>query len=474
MTSPVRHSVAVVGAGISGLATAWWLHRMGIDIIVLEQDSSAGGTMKTLFRDGWLIETGPNSALETTPLLRSLSEEAGVVDELVYASPAAENRYILRNDTLHPLPMAPGPFLRSNLWSFMGKLRLLKEPFVGKALKEETVAEFVTRRLGREFLDYAINPFVAGVYAGDPAELSVQAAFPKLYALEKNYGGLIKGQILGARERKKREEKAKDRSRLFAFSRGMETLPGALARKLGERVRYNVEVASLAPYPSDGAGHSASYLVRGSEGGSSLTIQADAVVLAVPAKRASAILESLSPGLANSLKKIYYPPVAEVFLGYASEEIGRPLDGFGFLVPEREKRKILGTIWTSAIFAGRTPPGHQALTTFVGGSRQPDLVLLDDDALVRLVREELGPIMKTTNPPRFAYVSRWREAIPQYNLGHLSIVANLEQFEKEHPGAFIGGNFRGGIAVGDCVMNSETTARRVSSYLQNIRTSAPV
>ena len=229
---PEHHSVIIVGAGITGLATAWWLHKSGADVVVLERDSAVGGTMKTVHTGGWLIETGPNSALETTPLLKKLSAEVGIENELIYANEAADNRYILRDGALHPLPMKPALFLKSKLWSLSGKLRLLKEPFIGRSLKEETIAEFVARRLGKEFLDYAINPFVAGVYAGNPEQLSVQAAFPKFYALEKNYGGLIKGQILGARERKKRAEKAKDRSRLFSYKRRNANAPGCNRKKL--------------------------------------------------------------------------------------------------------------------------------------------------------------------------------------------------------------------------------------------------
>ena len=203
--------ITIIGGGISGLTTAWWLHKQGYAVKVFEQDAVVGGTMKTIRTNDWLIETGPNSALETSPLFKTLFADIGISDELVYANPAGKNRYILRGGKLHPLPMSPKLFFKSKLWSLVGKLRLLKEPFVGKAEKEESIAEFVERRLGREFLDYAINPFVAGIFAGAPEKLSVRAAFPKLYALEAKYGGLIRGQVAGARERKKRGEVAKDR-----------------------------------------------------------------------------------------------------------------------------------------------------------------------------------------------------------------------------------------------------------------------
>ncbi len=162
--------VVIIGGGISGLTAAWWLYKGGADVTVLERNTFVGGTMQTLHEDGWLIETGPNSALETTPLFTEMFEGLGILDQRLYADERSNKRYILRNGTLHVLPMSPQAFLASSLWTLTGKLRLLKEPFVGRAEKEETIAEFVERRLGREFLDYAINPFVAGVYAGNPEQ----------------------------------------------------------------------------------------------------------------------------------------------------------------------------------------------------------------------------------------------------------------------------------------------------------------
>lgn len=462
---PPHHDVVVVGGGITGLAAAWWLHQAGVDVVVLERDAAVGGTMKTEHDGDWLIETGPNSALETTPLLRKLSAETGAAHEFVYASDAAEHRYILRGDLLHSLPMKPAAFVKSRLWSLPGKLRLLKEPFIGRAVREETVAEFVTRRLGSEFLDYAVNPFVAGVYAGNPEELSVQAAFPKLYALEKNYGGLIRGQIFGARERKMRTEKSKDRSRLFSYRRGMQTLPDAIGASLGGRVRTNVRVERLIPRLSHSPSADRSIRVTGKKRRKDSNLDARAVIVAVPSHAAASILRVLDAELANSLKNIYYPPVAEVFLGYKSDAIHHPLDGFGFLVPATEGRKILGTIWSSTLFRGRAPSGYAALTTFVGGSRQPELCEFDDAQLVDLVARELGPIMDVVGEPAYSCVHRWERAIPQYRLGHLAVIRQIEEFEKRNPGFFICGNYRGGIAVGDCVMNAEATVRRVTTFL---------
>lgn len=449
--------VVVAGAGISGLSTAWWLKRAGFRVTVLEQDPSPGGTMKTISENGWLVERGPNSALETTPLIREILEGLGIMNERVYADDAASNRYIVRSGRLHALPMSPGKFLSSGLWTARGKLRLLGEPFAGRAAKEESIAQFVTRRLGGEFLDYAINPFVAGVYAGSPERLSVRAAFPKLYALEEKYGGLLIGALRSRNERKKRKEVAKDRARLFSFIDGMSVFPAALASALGDSVRYGMPVRHIIPMR---AGASPIYHVAAGEGE---TIEADAVVLSTPARAAASIIRPIDPALAEILSSIHYPPVAEVFLGFRKGDVARTLDGFGFLVPEVERRNILGCIWASTLFPGRAPEGHAALVSFVGGSRQPDLASLPDDELVSTVLADLKPLMGLAADPVYTRIVRWREAIPQYELGYKRKTDAMEMFEKNFRGAFLCGNYRGGIAVGDCVMSARRTADAIQA-----------
>jgi oxygen-dependent protoporphyrinogen oxidase len=456
-----KPSVTVIGAGVSGLTVAFWLQRWGHDVTVLEKELYPGGTMRTIREDGWLIESGPNSALETTPLFETMFEALGLIDEREYADPASNRRYILRNGELHPLPMAPGPFISSRLWSTRGKLRLLKEPFVGRAEREESIAEFVERRLGREFLDYAINPFVAGVYAGNPEDLSVRAAFPKLYALEEKYGGLIKGMVKGARERRLRQETAKDRARMFSFKSGMQLFPEALGRELGERLCLGCSVQSIAPGTSENPG----YQIELVSDGKTERRRSDVVVVSTPAVAAGNLLRHLSEALADRLERIYYPPVAEVFFGFRKEQIPRALDGFGFLIPVRERRKILGTIWSSAIFSNRAPDGFAALTSFVGGSRQPEVLQRDDRELRETVLSDLRSILGIRGEPVKEKIIRWEKAIPQYTLGYQELYAEIERLESKYHGLYICSNYRGGISVGDCVINGETTAERIQEYL---------
>jgi protoporphyrinogen/coproporphyrinogen III oxidase len=454
-----HHTVAIIGGGISGLATAWWLFKSGVDVIVLESDSEVGGTMKTIRDNGWLIETGPNSALETSKFFQTLVNDLSLQDQFIYADEQSSKRYIVRNGKLHLLPMKPLAFLKSNLWTLSGKLRLLKEPFIGKAEKEESIAEFVQRRLGKEFLDYAINPFVAGVYAGNPEELSVRAAFPKLYALEEKYGGLIQGMIKGSKERRKRGEESKQSAKMFSFKDGMQVLPCALKKGLHDHISTSTVVDEIK---IDESG----YLLSGKKNGESFALRTDVVVTAIPSFQLANLLSPFDKNLSAQLQDVFYPPVAEVFFGYRREDVQYPLDGFGFLIPVKEKRNILGSIWSSSLFPNRAPENHVAFTTFVGGSRQPEMAELNDDELMKLVIDELRSLVQATGVPVYHKINRWKKAIPQYRIGHHSIVEQMEHFEKNHSGFFISGNFRGGIAVGDCITSSDKTATSVKEYLK--------
>ncbi|HEY2124170.1 MAG TPA: protoporphyrinogen oxidase, partial [Chthoniobacterales bacterium] len=226
--------VAIVGGGITGLTAAFRLRRQGIAVTLYEATDRVGGVIQSLQRDGYLAEFGPNTILETSPKVASLVEDLGLAERRVYSDPAANNRYLVRHGRLIKMPESPLRFLMTPLFSPAAKLRLLMEPFIPPSdpAREESVAEFVRRRLGQEFLDYAIDALVGGIYAGDPEKLSVPQAFPKLYALEQKYGSLIKGQILGPRDRRKSNEVAKSNARKLSFDEGLQVLPDTLRAQL--------------------------------------------------------------------------------------------------------------------------------------------------------------------------------------------------------------------------------------------------
>jgi oxygen-dependent protoporphyrinogen oxidase len=458
---PSNKKIVIIGAGISGLTTAYLLFKEGYDVIVLEQKDKVGGSIETVTADGFLFDRGPNSGLETTPLIRELVEDLKLEDQFVYANREGNRRYILRNGQLHALPMSPPAFFKTELFSGKAKLRLMAEPFIGRSKDGyyQSIAEFVNRRLGKEFLDYAINPFVAGVYAGRPEELSVKSAFPKLYALEEDYGGLIIGTIRSIRKRKKSKEVSKQSAKMFSFKDGMMVLPEAIKQKLGNRVNTNVEVISVRK-TSEG-----NYGVTYREGEQTLTLLAEAVLSTVPAYKVAEILGHFNETLIKHLNEIYYPPVLVLYLIYEKKSIGQPLDGFGFLIPEKEEKSFLGAIWSSVIFPNRSDESKAAFTLFIGGSRDAGFVDDVEQNVIDRARREFELIMKISAEPVLITKRFWPKAIPQYSLGYVEHENFFDHFEKDNKGILLGGNYRGGISIGDCIKNAEMVAAKCKKVL---------
>ena len=455
----INKKVIVLGAGISGLTTAYLLHKEGYDVTVLEKNNMVGGSIETVIENGLLFDRGPNSALETTPLIAQLVEELNLTEQFVYASKKGNKRYILRNNRLHELAISPFAFIKSKLFSGKAKLRLMKEPFVGKSRDGyyQSIAEFVTRRLGQEFLDYAINPFVAGVYAGNPEDLSVKSAFPKLYALEEEYGGLIVGTIRSIHKRKKRKEQSKQSAKMLSFKDGMKILPEAIANHLGNRVKLNAEVVSIRK-TADG-----NYGVTYNEGEQTLTLLTDIILSTIPAYTAAELFGHFEDGIKKHLSAVYYPPVLVLYLAYNKDDIGQPLDGFGFLIPTKEEKSFLGAIWSSVIFPNRAEDNKASFTLFVGGSRNPGFIYDEEEELIKTVRDEFEELMKITGEPVHLAKRFWEKAIPQYTIGYVEHENYFDHFEKDNRGVFLSGNYRGGISVGDCIKNAGIVVDKVKS-----------
>jgi oxygen-dependent protoporphyrinogen oxidase len=454
--------VIVVGGGISGLACAWGLQQRGMHVTLLEAAPQPGGSIATAREQGCLLESGPNSALDTTPLIARLLAELGIAGERIGANAAARNRYILRDDRLVALPLSPLKFLASSLFSTRAKLRLLQEPFIARSAPavEESVAAFVRRRLGGEFLDYAINPFVAGVYAGDPELLSVKAAFPRLHELEQTHGSLIRGYLMGARARARNQEKSKQAAPMFSFRDGMQTLTDAIARRLA-----HVELATAADHIMPGKG--CQEVTLNSTHGQRI-LRARAVVLATPAHVAAKLVAPFSSETGVALAAIPYPPVAVAISAYRRESIRHALDGFGVLVPQRERKNTLGSIFSSTLFENRAPRECALITTFVGGMRQPELARRDESEIAGIVQSEHAQMLGARARAEFVRVRHWAHAIPQYTLGHLSRVAVIQAAERKFPGLFFCANYRGGVAIGDCIKSADRTVAQVAKILRDV------
>ncbi len=456
----MNKKILILGTGISGLATAHWLKKDGYDVTLLEAKSEPGGAMETTVESGFLIDYGPNSGLETTPLIRKLAADVGIEDQMVYANEEGNKRYILRDGKLHPLPTSPPAFLKSKLFSTKAKVRLAAEPFIGRSQDGyyQSISEFVKRRLGQEFLDYAINPFVSGVFAGDPDKLSVKSAFPKLYRLEEVYGGLIKGMIKGAKERKQRAEESKQSAKMFSFINGMQTFPVAIAKQFEGSIIYDAVINDISKSEN---GYRVTYFKEGNNE----TLETPMLLSTIPAHVLSPLVLKFDENLKSHLDDIYYPPVMVLYLGYHQKAIGQPLDGFGYLIPSLEKRKFLGAIWSSVIFPNRAPEGYAAFTLFIGGTGAPHLFEADNEKLINEVIGQFSRIMKVKEEPVLRRNRFWKKAIPQYNLGYVEHENYFERFEQNNPGFFLSGNFRGGISVGDCVKNSDVVFNRIKKFL---------
>ncbi len=404
--------VVVLGAGISGLTTAYFLVKNGFDVTVLEKKKEVGGSVETIKEKGFLFDRGPNSGLETTPVLSKIVSDLKLENELVYANKEASKRYILRDNMLHPLPMNPAAFLKTKLFSSKAKTRLFAEPFIGRSKDGyyQSVAEFVKRRLGQEFLDYAINPFVAGVYAGNPEELSVKSSFPKLYELEEKYGGLIIGTIKSIKERRQRAEKSKQSARLFSFVDGLQKLPESISAFLGERLHTFCDVTTVEKTERG-------YKIFYNNAGHLKEITSDILISAIPSYIAADIFRGWDEKLTDHLGGIYYPPVLVLMLGYNKESVRQSLDGFGFLIPAKERRSFLGAIWSSVIFPNRADDNKAAFTLFVGGARDPEIGNIDKEILIKKVRAEFEKIMGISEEPVYVNYKYWGKSIPQYNIG---------------------------------------------------------
>ncbi|PIQ08931.1 MAG: protoporphyrinogen oxidase [Ignavibacteriales bacterium CG18_big_fil_WC_8_21_14_2_50_31_20] len=456
----MNKKIVIIGAGITGLATAHWLKKDGYNVTILESNSVVGGSMVTEKENGYLIDFGPNSGLETSPLIKTLVDDLEIKDKFIYANKAGNKRYILRDNILHVLPMGLKDFIKTKLFSTKAKLRLALEPFIGKSKDGfyQSISDFVTRRLGREFLDYAINPFVAGVFAGDPDKLSVKSAFPKLYRLEELYGGLIKGTIKGARERKKSGEKSKQNAAMFSFKDGMLSLPNALYSELQNDIILNAAVTSVIKDENI-------YKITFNNNGVETTLNADLVISTAPSYVASNIFGKMDSELSNHLNNIYYPPVLVLYLGYDKKVIGHPLDGFGFLIPSKEKKKFLGALWSSVIFDDRAPDGKASFTLFVGGARSPELFSDDNKKLIDEVVQEFESLMRISGKHEFMKSKFWNYAIPQYNIGYIEHADYFAKFEESNKGILLGGNYTGGISVGDCIKSSEVLFNKAKERL---------
>jgi oxygen-dependent protoporphyrinogen oxidase len=455
-------SVAIIGGGITGLTAAFYLKRDGIPVSLYEGSGRVGGVIQSIRKDGYLAEFGPNTLLETSPRISQLVRDADLQSRRLDPDSKAEARYVVRYKRPIAMPSKPLGFFTTDLFTLKAKLAVVREPFIPARRDgvEESIAQFVIRRFNQEFLDHAIDALVAGIYAGDPRKLSVTHAFPKLKALEDNYGSMIKGQLFGARERKKRGEVAKDRAPKFSFDEGLQVLPDALAKQLGNAVHLNTSVSKLT---QTSEGWTLTLISSGRE----FEAEHSAVIYAGTAFRLAQLkIESNTSVDLAPLSEIRYPPVASVVLGFRREDVAHPCEGFGMLIPRVEGFKILGTIFSSSLFPNRAPAGHHTLTSYVGGERYPELASLSPEKLYDLVCDDLRVLLGVKVKPTFQHSVFYPRAIPQYNVGYGRYRSLMSEAEKKAPGLFLAGHYRDGVSLSDSIVSGCNVVERVKTFVR--------
>jgi len=456
--------IVIVGGGISGLATAYYTLKKAkaagadVSVQVLEAGPGFGGKITTVREAGFIVEGGPDSFISLKPEAIDLCEELGMADELVCTDNAHKRTFILCAGRLEEIPegmesMAPSrfwPFAMTGLLSVEAKLRVLGELFVPvrRADTDESVADFIERRLGPEFYRNIAEPLLSGIYAGDARTLSLRATLPRLAEMEKAHGSLTKA-ILAARRRP---------APAGAGWTTFVTLKGGVAR-LVERLVSVLELEGAAlqsrsPVASLQRAHGG-YVVT-LEGGAEL--QADVLVLATPAYESARLLRGIDGRLAAEMEQIHYNPAATVSLAYPRDRFPNRLDGFGFVVPRAEGRALLACTWTSSKYPGRTPDGHVLLRGYLGSNRRETWQKLTDEQLGFLVREDLGGILGIWQEPVFTRVFRWERAMPQYGVGHLKWAHSVTQKSRSHPGLYLTGAAYRGVGIPDCVKDALQTA----------------
>ncbi|HUO33503.1 MAG TPA: protoporphyrinogen oxidase [Candidatus Acidoferrum sp.] len=449
--------VVVIGAGISGLSCAYYLRQLKVPVVLLESSARPGGLLNSVERDGFLFEGGPQS-FQGTETLEGLINELEISGELVKADPQAP-RYVLQKGRLKQIPMSPQALLTSSLLSPGSRWKLASEPFrrTSPPGHEESVADFVRRKFGHEILEYLVSPFVSGVYAGDPETLSLKAAFPSLEQWEREYGSVLRGAM------KSRGKKTgiKGPPPLCSFRRGVATLPRAIANSLGDALQTGSAVLSVRR----AAGPGGAYEVHAQTLGQEEVRRASAVVLCTPAYVAAQLLASVSSRVGMTLSGIAYAPVAVVAAAYDRTKVRNALDGFGFLVPRKEKTRILGTVWNTSLFPGRAPHDKVVITSFLGGAADLEMVSKSREDIAAAAREDNAKILGIEGKPLTSEVWTYSRALPQYNLGHHHAVEELRSGERETPGIFFGGNYLEGPAIGKCVDQGFRTAEAVRDFL---------
>ena len=444
--------IVIIGAGLTGLSLAYHLKKNGRRPLVLEKADRPGGVIQTHAEQGFIFESGPNTGVLSNKETALLFEELGGRFTLETGRSGAKKRYILKNGRWQPIPSGLLSAVTTPLFTLKDKVRILGEPFRKPGSDpDESVADMVKRRMGKSFLDYAVDPFISGIYAGDPSRLVTRYALPKLYALEQNYGSFIRGAVKKSREFKSEDEK-KATKEVFSARGGLGSIIAALEKEIGsELIRCGV-TGLTTEYTGNGFSVSFS-----DSGGQAHNLECPSLVSTVGGYCLPEILPFLTPEDLAPVLRLEYAGVVQVAAGYKQWN-GFPLDAFGGLVPSREKREILGILFPSAIFEGRAPEGGALLSVFLGGTRNRELLAKSDDEIIKIALEEIRLTLHTGGDPDLIKIFRYEKAIPQYEISSGERLECIKKIEGKYPGLILAGNIRDGIGMADRVKQAKNIA----------------
>lgn len=467
--------IVIIGGGIAGLAAAYHIHEeiargISIKCILLESSEKFGGKISTMRFDGFVVERGPDSFISQKPQAIELCQKLGLADRLTSTNPNHPNTYVYLNNKLVTMPdglslMIPTkfmPFILSSLFSWSGKIRMGMDLFIPKKKNndDESLASFVRRRMGKEALQKMAEPMLAGIYASDPELMSINSTFPVFVQTEQRYRSLILGMLAHKRQQMNNQTKVPVGKQPFSLFM-------TLKNGLDEMVETLVEKSTNITFRS-GTKVTDLSLARGTWNltlDDASSISSDAVILATPAKVSARLVEQTAPSLTGLLKQIQYVSTATVSIGYKKEGFPHPLNGFGFVIPKTEGKRILACTWTSSKFPERVPEEYVMLRCFVGGAMREELAELDEDAIGTMVREELLDLMGIDCEPVFLKVFRYKKSNVQYQVGHAALIASVWAELKSFPGLFVTGSSYTGIGIPDCIRDGTQAAKEVIAFL---------
>ncbi len=448
----------VIGGGITGLCAGFYAARNeGLDAVrVLEASDAPGGWARTEHAEGFQCDWGPNGFLDREPKMLEFVHDLGLDGALVQANEAAARRFIVKNGALVEIVMPPR-FFFSPLLSLAGKARLLMEPFVRQKQDDEpeTIYDFAARRIGKEAADTMVVPMVTGVFGGDAKNLSLRHCFKKMHEMEREYGSLFRAMLSKQKQgangtAKKRGSAAGPGGTLTTFEEGIAELPRAAAASLGPALQLNARALRVEKQGS-------AYRIDIDQ---QEPLEAQRVILAAPAPVTAQLVSGLAPEASRELSRLHGCDISVVCTAYRREQVSREPDGFGFLVPRFERRRILGCIWTSSVFPHQAPPEYVLLRTMIGGALDPEAVNLSDEELLDLVAGESASLLGIGTAPEFVRIYRHRDAIPQYSLEHQRVLNAVAAAERDHHGLRFAGNAFMGVSMNDCVVSARASLER--------------